>query len=284
MKVYASSGGGIRIGATFGAIKVGEDLGKFQAIDFETYLGTSAGALDALLTANGWNGQQKGDLFLNTDFASFFTTPLVPFKARKAMAVLAPMRLEKLANWIDGLGLSWPPGLIINAVDSETNQQILYYRHGHLPTWATQTDPKMRWEPMGHERTIGLLITRSMVLPGLVADHPKFMDGGIAENPCLSILPTDTHILLMHLGYAGLVQKNGQKYPSSLIERSFYAYEFKAYTAIEEMMERFPKLKVIWPKVYDVDSTDFNLSRAKKQNILMTSGLNTLGQWGQIKS
>ena len=73
LRIYASSGGGIRIGGTFGALLEAEAQGRFNPKAYDCYVGTSAGSLDAALTANGWTAEQKCHMFINTDFGQFFT-------------------------------------------------------------------------------------------------------------------------------------------------------------------------------------------------------------------
>lgn len=277
LRAYVSSGGGARIGATFGAVLEGERHRKFKAGSFDACLGTSAGALDAALTANGWDGRMKISLFLDTDFGAMVKPALLPFGLRKAFSVVKPMQLERLAEFIDELGLKPVEGLLINTVDAETNTHIVY----------CETKPK--WWPADAKATLvegaftqlgfGTVITRSMALPGLVADDPRYMDGGIAENPLLSVLPSDAQILMVHLGYAGLLKDGGDTVPKGLLNRAMYAYERKAYELVEHLMSHYSKLRAIFPKVYDVDSTAFNLSYSAKLDMVNTARLNTKPQW-----
>lgn len=300
LNVFASSGGGIRIGASFGAEWEGERQGKFHPDMFNCFVGTSAGALDAALTANGWTAQQKKKLFLETDFARLFTPLLMPFGWRKALALKWPISLEKLAVFIDGLGLKPTPHLFVNSVDAEQNVQVVYCEE--LPAWLhVDWDPvdgchysyrrnrlgekvkSIRWEPRSFSRLgFGKVLTRSMVLPGLVADDRRYKDGGVAENPLLSIFPENTNMLLMHLGYAGLVEKKGTTIPIEALDEALYAYEFKAFSFAEHLMEHYGRLTVIYPKIYDVDSTKFNLSAKEKQLMFMRAAQNTQDQWDEF--
>lgn len=277
-RVFASSGGGVRIGASFGAELEGERQSKFHWSMFDYYVGTSAGALDALLTANRWSASEKRQLFLNTDFAKFFTPALVPYELRKLTALNWPIQLKKLAAFIDGLGLKAHPGLLVNSVDAEDNAQVIYC--DELPPWADTSNKAVRWEPGAFKRwSLGTLLTRSMVLPGLLADDPRWLDGGVAENPLLSVLPQEAHILLIHLGYAGLVKKDGGTSPKGALQQALYAYEFKAFSYAEHLMGHFPNLRVVYPKVYDVDSSAFNLNFAAKLEMLRRAQANTRPQW-----
>ena len=278
MKIFASSGGGIRLGASFGAELEGERQGKFKATDFDFYIGTSAGALDALLTANGWNGSQKRQLFLNTNFGQYFSPPLVPLGVRKLFVLNFPISLKKLAAYFDSLKLQAHPGLLINTVDAETNQQVIYCER--KPDWAGQDTERLRWEAGAFKRYgLGTVLTRSMVLPGLIAEDPRFLDGGVAENPLLSVLPTEADILLIHLGYAGLVKKKGENYPQGALNQALYAYEFKASCHAENLMAQHPNLKAIYPKIFDIDSAAFNLPFSAKLDMIQRAQANTREQW-----
>jgi hypothetical protein len=288
-RIYASSGGGVRLGATFGAVLEGERQGRFQSDRFGWYVGTSAGALDALLTANGWTGEEKKALFLDTDFRRFFTPLLVPLGVRKMLAVMAPISLKKLAAFIDCLqdpNPYGPPirqfdGLLINSVDAENNVQTVFCHQ--TPDWLYPAPKRVRVECWAFNRqTLGAIITRSMVLPGLRADEPRWQDGGVAENPLLSILPKDAAITLIHLGYAGLVRKNGDTAPKNALDQALYDYEFKAYSFAEHLMAGFSNLTVIRPEIYDVDSSNFELSREGKQDMVLRAMTNTRAQWAAL--
>ena len=253
-RIYASSGGGIRVGASFGAVLEGERQGRFNPNNFDWYVGTSAGALDAVLTANGWTGEQKKAMFLGTDFAKFFRPFLVPFGIRKALSVIAPISLDKLADFIDSLQDSNPygpaltrfDGLLINSVDAEENIQVVFCHQ--RPEWLPDST-RLKVQPWAFNRmSLGTILTRFMVLPGLRADDPRWQDGGVAENPLLSVLPKDANITLIHLGYAGLVKKNGDTIPKTILDQALYDYEFKAYSFAEWLMAGFSNLTVIRPR------------------------------------
>lgn len=285
-RIYASSGGGVRIGASFGAILEGELQGRFRPDGFDWYVGTSAGALDAVLTANGWTGEQKKALFLDTDFARFFRPFLMPFGIRKALAVIAPISLRKLATFIDSLqnpNPYGPPirrfdGLLINSVDAEENVQTIFCHQ--TPEWLYPAPKRVRVKCWAFNRqTLGTILTRSMVLPGLRADDPRWQDGGVAENPLLSALPKDAAITLIHLGYAGLVRKNGDTSPKTALDQALYDYEFKAYSFSEHLMSGFSDMTVIRPEIYDLDSANFGLSREGKQDMIFRAMSNTRTQW-----
>lgn len=276
-KIYCSSGGGVRIGATWGAQLAGEKQAAFHWSMFQWFVGTSAGALDAALTANHWSPSRKIALFEDTDFGKLFSPALIPFGLRKALALKWPISLRRLADFFDGLGLAPMPGLLINTVDAEANRQIVYCEA--VPPWWPPNSKIQIIDRAFSSLGFGKILTRSMVLPGLVADETRYMDGGIAENPMMSALPQEADILLMHLGYAGDVRRDGDTTPKSLIDRSLYAYEFKAKTLADHMAAHFPKIKIIRPGVYDVDPSEFSLSREEKKRIVEAGYRNTLSFW-----
>lgn len=287
-RIYASSGGGVRLGASFGAVLEGERQGRFPAGQFDWYVGTSAGALDALLTLNGWTGEQKVALYLDMDFKKFFTPALLPLTVRKVLAVFAPISLKKLANFINTLqdeNPYGPPlerfdGLLINSVDAEKNIQVVFCQT--QPDWLKDSKQlkveanAFKWD------NLGIIITRSMVLPGLRADDPRWQDGGVSENPLFSVLPKDAAIMLIHLGYAGLVQRGKDTIPKTALEQALYDYEFKAYVFAEYLMGEFFNMTVIRPEIYDVDSANFGLSKADKQRMIQRAQENTRDQWAAL--
>jgi|GEM_PF-4856639 len=286
LNVFASSGGGVRIGASFGAEMEGERQGKFKPSMFDHFLGTSAGALDAALTANGWTAKQKIDFFLHVDFTHFFKPFLLPFTARKAMALAFPIKLAKLAEFIDSLAKPNPygpelkpvPGLLINSVRADKdNRQIVFCEQ--KPEWLVPNDRLEVVEGAFTKEGYGKIITRSMALPGLQADDPMWFDGGVAENPLISILPTDSNIILMHLGYAGLVGEGEQAVPSGMLARAMYCYERKAYEQAEHLASHYPNLKAIKQEVYDVDSTAFDISQAQKLDMVKRGRDNSRSYW-----
>lgn len=293
IRVYASSGGGVRIGGTFGAAMAGEMLGKFRPGAFDWYAGTSAGALDAVLTANGWTGRQKAKLFANTDFSRFFAPFLVPYAARKALALVRPIPMDKLAAFFASLTKENDFGprlltlrrVIINTVDTLDNLQVVYC--ANVPEWIdTRRDSRgyllshndrIRWVCELTPDTLPTMLARSMALPGLVADDKRFMDGGVNENPLLSVFPEDAEVVLMSLGYAG-----DTGIPGSLLDRALYAYEFKAKSMLEYVLRHYPGARVIRPEVYDVDPAAFNLRRDEREAMILKGFTNSRPQWAAM--
>src|ERR1044072_9358930 len=83
----------------------------------------------------------------------------------------------------------------------------------------------------------------------------------------------------MHLGYAGLVPNKGNTIPKTLLERFLYAFEFKAYSFAEHLLERFQKMTVISPIILNVDTAALHLTRHEKKQMLNSAKVNTQDQW-----
>ncbi|MEB3286573.1 MAG: patatin-like phospholipase family protein [Vampirovibrionales bacterium] len=277
-RIFATTGGGVRIGGSFGAELEGERLGKFDPSVFDYYIGTSSGSLDAALTANGWSARQKVDFFIENNFTQFFTPPWMPFSLRKALTLFAPIQLKKFADYIDGLNLTPLPGLLINAVDSQLNKQVVYCEK--KPDWWVDIPGTALRENAFSDLGYGTILTRSMALPGLRADHPKFKDGGFAENTILTMIPRDADILMINLGYAGDTQwPSGNTFPLMALEDLLYLIEYKNYYYVRFISTHFPNLKTIYPSIFDVDSTTFNLTQSEKTSMVERAMANTSAQW-----
>lgn len=285
--VFCSSGGGIRIGASWGAESEGERQAKFHWSMYDTFIGTSAGALDAALTANRWGAKDKKRLYLETDFGRLFAPPLIPFGLRKAIAPAWPISLQKLADFIDGLGLKPHPGLMVNSVSRQGGITKIWCEE--IPGWVapvqdakgrmTSHDGRFQWIPGTFTREgFGRPLVRSMVLPGLKADDDS-MDGGWGYNGLLPLFTPDTRITFMNLGYAGqgpTAQKEGFLH---LVDELMFGFEYKAYLHNKDVMADYPGAKVIYPKVWDVDSSAFNLSRKNREAVFFRGADNSAGQW-----
>lgn len=281
---YICGGGGVRIGAAWGAELAGEHSGAFGLGQFNWFAGTSSGALSAALSANGWGARQKIDLFLDTDFKRLFAPWFLPFGWRKLASVRWPMALQKLAEFIDGLGLQPVDNLLVNAVDMATNRHVIYCEQ--LPPWAgeSQIGPdhgNLVWVPGAFSQLgYGRVLTRSMCLPGLVADDARYKDGGGALNGPLSAMPVNTTGVFMNLGFAGdVTYQQGEPATSDLIESGLYLFEFLSNRHVAHWLGHRPGLATIWPRLYDVDSSAFDLTRSQKQAIVNQGYFNTTAQW-----
>lgn len=304
MKVYISSGGGVRIGGSFGAVHAGEMAGKFNGKDFDWYAGTSAGAFDAVLTANGWTGKQKMRLFSDTNFGSFFTLPFVPFGLRKGLVGLnMPLSMKKLQKFylsLTELNDYGPPlekfdRVLINSVDTKENMHVVYCEsippfvtacQGADGNWYSHQN-RIRWEMQAFTRVdlgLDVVLCNSQALPGLRAPIEQMADGGIAQNPLLSIFPKECSILMLNLGFAGRVEKLGKDFPINVLDESLYAYEFRAHEATLDLIEKFPGLQCIYPGIFDIESSNFALSKQDKINMCNAGARNAVPQWKMLVS
>lgn len=302
MKIFVSGGGGVRIGETFGAEIEGERQLKFHPSMFQWFGGTSAGALDAVLTANGWKAKQKATLFIETDFAKFFTLPMVPFSARKIMAVKWPMKMNKLADFFNSLtkpnkfgpALTRFDNLLVNTVDCEENIHVIYCEN--LPDWFQYDSPdgddnifyshngNLKWIRRAFSRfALGKILTESMCLPGLMAEDESKLDGGVCENPLFTAFPKDAELMIMDLGYSGhLVNGNGQLYPKETIDRALYSFEFKAHHLTAHLLKEYPAARVVYPSEYKEDSANFGISKQGRAALVASGQNKSAPQWASM--
>lgn len=278
LKVLACSGGGIRCLATAGALMAAEAVGiDLQGFDY--YTGDSSGSLIAALCANGWTGREIAELLINTDIPKL-VTPL-PWAVRKPLILAKPIRLEGMARFFDSLDLKPEVPLVINSWDAEDNVQTLFCET--LPedvNLAGTSAVPTRWQfEAFSDLGYGTILTRSMALPGLLADSTRWMDGALGEHPPLSWLPAETELTLINLGFSGLVEKAGDSRPKHLIERALYAYEVTATVSQNRGLARFNNPKVIDPKIYDVDSIAFDLKPSEKKALVRRAFTQSLPQW-----
>lgn len=282
MKVFSCTGGGARGIAVVGALHQGEVQGKFNPTSFDAHMGDSFGALIAALTAAGWPTVAMRTLFLNTEFDKLLSP--VPWGMRLPMVVLKQVHLDRVARFIDDLRLPVRDNLFINSWDAQDNVQTIFCEK--KPVWAAENPAvKTVWVENAFSDTknhgYGRVITRSMALPGLVADDDRWMDGGLGEHPPLSFIPTDADILMINLGFAGLVG-GAAGIPKGILDRGLYAYEVAASIRQQYAMECFPKMQVINLKIYDVSSTAFSMSTEEKCNAMIRAFDNTRDQWSAL--
>lgn len=269
--VYSCSGGGIRGGAVFGAQLAAKHEGKWHPEKFDSITGDSFGALEAALTANGWTPEEKIEFFVSTYFPKLFTR--LPWSIRQSLSLIKPLSLEGVAKKIDKLGLKSSPKLFINTWDIVTGRQIIYCEK--KPDWFESDKYTVFVENAFNGLGFGTVITRSMALPGLIADDYRYIDGGISEHPPLSFIPKNHHILMITLGYAGLLRP----IQKGFVERAFYAYEVKSKLFMEKCLSEFTDIYVVNPKIYDISSLAFNLTKEEKKILVQRGYENTLEYW-----
>lgn len=286
MKAHLITGGGIRGGCSHAARLMGERLGKFNYADFDVICGDSYGSFDAALTANGWPAKKQIELFLSTDIEKLvrkydnLLVKFLPWNQRKLALLTSSLKLKGLAEFIDGLGLTWPETLIITCTDAKNNVQLAACK-GKKPSWENTSLPvKTVWvEDAEKVASLGTWITRSMALPGLEADDLQYMDAGVIEHPPISFLPFDTEITAINLGYAGDVAGWEGSVPKGIIDRLGYCYERAADTRQDLFFLFYPNTFQVCPEVFTVDSLALNMTRAGKVEMLKQASVNSVKYW-----
>lgn len=261
--VIALTGGGIRGIATAGVLAALAEQRKLPTQP-DIITGDSFGALIAALLSAGWHPKAIGELLINAPFKHLLT-PWLPWGLRKPLLVARPVKLNKVAAFIDEHLKQPGEELVINAWDAEANEQLLYC--WKKPEWAKLAQGlPIRWieKAWEQEASIGTLITRSMALPGLVADYKRYMDGGLAEHPPLTFLPKSAQISLVDLGFAGLLREGSDTTPKTLLDRALYGYEVTASMRNRLVKAGFDNIKMYDPKIYDVDSMNLGLSQKER--------------------
>lgn len=280
MYTLAFSGGGIRALASIGALLAAEQAG-IPLTRFQAFTGNSSGALLAAMLASGWRPLQMAHAVVQAPFSTLLS-PL-PWQWRRNLVVVKPVQLAGLTRWLASLNLVPTQPLLINAWNCETNRQTLYTNRRsnwqRTPHVALKTD----WSEEGiTPQNLPTVLARSMALPGLLADHPRWMDGALGEHPPLEAIPTETPVVLINLGYAGLLSNDlADTIPRSILQRALYAYEVTATINQKRAFSRLSNLIEIQPRIYDVDSTAFDLSPKEKWEIILRGYRNTLFQWQQ---
>lgn len=284
----AITGGGARGGAALGVLQMGTLLNKWDQNDQDFFCGDSFGSFVAAGLANMWTPHQLGKIFCDTNFRRMLDPLLlayVPWSIRKLTLPLYQGRLARLADWIDEF-LDFDPDiaedrLFVNVVDTERNQQVVYCEYA--PSWLKKQPGVVILEGQFSRLGYGTILTRSMALPGLLADSPQWMDGGVSEHPPLSFIPRDSNIYLIDQGYAGQVQHGPtDTQPRNMLSRGMYAYEFKAARHQDRLIGEFPNLKRLRSKIYEVDSMDMAVSREKKKWMVATAAERSREDWHLI--
>jgi predicted acylesterase/phospholipase RssA len=286
MKALSIAGGGVRGIALAGVLRAGEMMGHYHPHRYDIITGDSFGALVAALAANHWSPLEMASFFERSDFKGLLSG-WIPWKIRELGILAKPVELNRVAAYLDSLQLEPVNGLVINAWDAEDNAQVLYCHRKPEGVIESATVKTVWVENAFTDLGFGTVLTRSMALPGLVADSRRWMDGGLGEHPPLSFLPADADVTAIVLGFPGTVNRGGDTTPNGLLKRALYAYEVTAATRHRMALARFAKLKVIDPRLYDlaspvknVDTADFNIDRDTKRALFRQGKLGSYSQWG----
>ena len=279
MKALTITGGGARGISVGGVLHAGARMKRFYPGSFDVITGDSFGALVAALVANGWSSSRIINLFAETDMDKLLTR--IPWKYRKPLILLKAVKLKRVSKFIDNIRpkLRSSNRLFINTWDSHANEQVIYCEE--KPEWAVdKPNVPVRWEEDAFNRLgFGKVITRSMALPGLEADDPRYLDGGVSEHPPMSFIPRNTPVLLINLGFAGLVVTSGSNVPDSIVDRVQESFDVKAHLYLEKMKNEFHNLYELNPKMYDVSATKFDLSKSRRLGIMRLAEQRTKPRW-----
>lgn len=283
LNAFGIQGCGARTGGAIGAIHAASKLEKWHPEFFDVITGDSFGSFVAAMIANNYSTQKMVDIYVEKDFTDFFVCMAALWKARYFASWSnsnLSVKMNKVADFLNNeLKLQGSPRLFINTWDAKANCQIIYCEK--KPEWVIddQRIPTV-WEENAYERyTVGTCIARSMCLPGLMADEPRFMDGGLGDHPALTFIPRDSNLLFINSGFAGLVTKWPQTVPLSSIDRAMYAYDVKAAIFNNFMLAEFPNKTVIQPKVYNYSALDLDMNKATKKEVIAAGMLNSTPQW-----
>lgn len=278
IKALVLAGGGVRGLATVGAVMRGVYEKAINLAEFDVVTGDSFGALVAAMITNGYQMEEISEALTSVDIAKLVS--FIPWSLRRLTIPVHPLKLKGIARFIDeDLNLKPNSRLIFNTWDCLTDNEIVYT--SDTPPWlkaSIYTRPVFKHT--GTDKvSLGTLLTRSMALPGLEADDTRYMDGGIGQHPPLDILPSDASIVFIDLGYAGLIPTQGIKKPVGVLNRAMYAYEVAASLNQKRALSRFTDLTIIDPKVYDVDSTNFGLSKDQREALVIRAFSSTETAW-----
>lgn len=281
MKAFVCTGGGVRGLSLAGVLAAGVYKSKWVPRSFDVFTGDSFGSLVAALLANGWKSPQIRQLFLSMPLTKSVTC--MPWDTRKLLIPFEPVKLAGIKKFIDSLNLAPQPGLFVNSWNAKENIQYVFCET--KPDWVNTTGPvATKWvEKAFSQLGYGTVLTRSMALPGLMADDPAWMDGGLGEHPPLSFLPHDTEITLFNLGYSGQWPVRRGGVPTNLLDRALYSYEVTAYTRTCCDIAPYPFVQQLNPHIYDVDPIDLDMNQNKRQTLIQRGFDNTLAQWENYK-
>lgn len=285
INALAIQGAGSRTGGSVGALYALQKTNKWFPEKFDVITGDSFGSFIAAMVANKFTPEQIVKIYCEKDFTDFFVPLASLWKARYFSGWANPnlvVKMNKVADYLNKeLKLVSSPKLFVNTWDAKENRQIIYCEK--KPDWAYDDSKRIPtvWEENAFERySVGTCITRSMCLPGLMADDPKYMDGGVGDHPALCFLPRqETNLLHINAGFAGLVNEWKDSVPMSAIDRALYAYDVKAALFNNIILEEFPNRTVLHPKVYNYSALDLEInSKTKLEKLVNVGYANVLPQ------
>ena len=181
------------------------------------------------------------EVFLETNFASKFAWPLL----FKASAYLFELKTDKFIKWFDSLKLPLTDNIWVNSVNTSVDQEEIYSFNDFLKS------------------NYGECIARSIAIPGFIEKFP-YIDGGVAQNPCLSQWENDTIPI-----FVSQLMMPFRITPKGRLEKLFYSWEFSAFQKYQIIKKLYgDRIKTFYPMINDVDSTDFGLSKDRKKAMI----------------
>ena len=179
-------------------------------------------------------------IFLSTNFANLFAFPGL-FKPQAYILELETKNFEK---WFNKLNLPKVNNLWINSVDTELDKAIIY-------------------SPSDFEKySYGELLARSIAIPGFINKRPH-IDGGVSQNPCITQWDNENIPI-----FVSQLMMPYRLTPKSRIETLFYAWEYKAFESYQTLRSTRPEIKTLYPHIDNISSTDFNLSKQIKIDMI----------------
>jgi predicted acylesterase/phospholipase RssA len=283
-------GGGARGGGVFGALQMGDMLGKWRQPAQDFFAGTSFGAFAATGLAMGMTPGKLADLYINTNFRPMLDNwllAMVPWSLRKNALLAIQGDMKRLADFYDKLAdeYKWTPEkagdrLIINTVDLARNKQIILCEK--RPEWLIDRPNVIVSERVFSTHGFGAPLCASQALPGLKCPWGfQYGDGGASiDNGPMSYMPRDARIYYINMGYAGDVDHGkGRTFPTSAVERAFYFFDFKADDAKDFVLEQFSNVRFIDCGLYDMSGLEMDATPARKRWAVEVSAARSRPNW-----
>ena len=266
-KVLCLGGGGVRIYGAIGALFEAEKQG-FDFSQFDLITATSAGCIPGMMLAADKTPTQMIELAMNFPLSKFIDKGFIGEKV-----LFNGISNKGLGDWADSLKVIPSNRLLMNTLDITTNQQKIFYKEDY--------------EKHGY----GYAVRCTTCLPFAMSPiDDKYLDGGIVENPLSLLLDPEDQILFIHLGYAGEArssEKRGLLENIDILKRTsdmMYAFDYKNHMQFKYMIDKFPNADVIYPKVFNIRSSNFWISDKQKLQMIEDGGKNTKDQWAAIKN
>ena len=268
IKAIILKGGG-QLGCAYGgALEVLEDRDILQNVN--SFAGTSAGAITALMLALGYNSKEIFDIALNKNFKDLLKNEFLPVAIWKLRKDKGWYELKPFETWIKSiikkkLGSGYATfsdlknDLIIPSFN-EDRQEIVYF--------SNETHPDIE---------LYKAVTGSMAIPiyfeAQKINGETYTDGGISANFPIAVYDNKykkSEVLGLYLGNKDTKAVKPGKGIINRIKLYFlYLHEKACSTHIKEG----DKIRTIYIDTLDYSATDFDMSETDKK-LLILSGKN----------